>query len=185
MAERKKGKWTIKETYKRFENEFFKVYEDDVIQPDGRPGTYATIKFPAGVAVLPVDEDGTAYLTRQFRYALGTMNVEAVCGAIDDEDPLEAAKRETKEEIGVEAEEWISLGKIQTDTSITNSTSHLFLARKLTHKKPEREGTEDIELLKIPLADAVEKVLSGEITNGQTCVLVLKAHEKFNSSRKE
>lgn len=177
--EKKKGNWTVKDTHTRFENDFFKVYEDDVIQPDGKPGTYATIKFPAGIAVLPVDDDGTVYLTRQFRYALGGMNIEVVCGAIEGEDALEAAKRETKEEVGIEAGEWISLGKIQTDTSITNSTSHLFLARDLKFGKPESEGTEDIELVKMPIKEAVEKVLSGEITNGQTCVLVLKTYDKY------
>ena len=98
-----------------------------------------------------------------------------VCGAIDGETTLDAAKRETKEELGIEAKEWTSLGKIQTDTSITNSTSHLFLARNLSFGDPEREPTENIETVEMPLREAFEKVNSGEITNGPTCVLILKA----------
>lgn len=176
--EKKKGRWTVKDTHKRFENEFFTVYEDDVIQPDGKPGTYATIKFPAGVAVLPVDDDGNVYLTKQFRYALGRYSIEAVSGAMDGDEPLDAAKRETGEETGIRASEWEELGKIETDTSITNSTSHLFLCRGLEFGKPHREGTEDIELVKMHIEDAVRKVLNGEITNGQTVALLLKACER-------
>jgi ADP-ribose pyrophosphatase len=173
--EHKNGNWTIKETEKKFHNDFFTVYEDKVIKPDGKDGTYATIKFIPGVAVLPIDESGNVYLTCQFRYALGCDNVEAVCGAINDESPAKAAKREAKEELGIEAHQWVSLGKIQTDTSITNSTSHLFLARGLTFSQPEQESTEEIKTVIMKLDDAVQKVLSGEITNGPTCVLILKA----------
>jgi 8-oxo-dGTP pyrophosphatase MutT (NUDIX family) len=172
---KKKGRWTIKNQEKKFENEFFTVFEDDVIRPDGTDGEYATIRFKPGVAVLPIDDHGFIYLTSQFRYALGCKNVEAICGAVDHENLLNAAKREAKEELGIEADDWVPVGKIQTDTSITNSTSHLFLARKLTFGKPHREETEDIETVKIPLSEALEKVVGGEITNGPTCVLVLKA----------
>jgi NTP pyrophosphohydrolases including oxidative damage repair enzymes len=169
------GDWTIKNREKKFENDFFSVFEDEVTRPDGRPGKYATIRFKPGVAVLPVDPDGFIYLTCQFRYALGCKNIEAICGAIDGDEPLEAAKRETKEELGIEADDWTSLGKIQTDTSITNSTTHLFLARKLTFGQPRREPTEEIETVRMALSEALEKVINGEITNGPTCMLILKA----------
>ena len=172
---KKNGDWTIKDTKKIFENDFFKVFEDDVIQPDGKDGKYATIDFKPGIAVLPVDDDGIIYITKQFRYALGRKNLEALAGGAESDNFLEEAKRETREEIGIEAEEWTDLGKIESDTSITNSTCYLFLARKLTFGKPNREETEDIETVKMSLDEAVEKVLSGEITHGQTCALVLKA----------
>jgi len=173
--ETKNGSWTIKNRTKKFANGYFAAFEDDVIRPDGKPDTYATIRFLPGIAVLAIDDDRNIYLTKQFRYALERKNIEAVCGAIDGETPLEAAKRELKEELGIEAKEWASLGKIQTDTSITNSTSHLFLAEKLSFGDAKREPTETIETVKMSLREAVEKVNSGEITNGPTCVLILKA----------
>jgi 8-oxo-dGTP pyrophosphatase MutT (NUDIX family) len=175
---KKNGDWTIKTTKKIFENDFFKVLEDEVIQPDGKDGTYATIRFPPGACVLPLDENGVIYLTRQFRYALERENLEAAAGVVEDEEPLEAARREAREELGIEAEDWTDLGKIENDTSITNSTAHLFLARKLTFTKPEREGTEQIKTVKMKFDEAVEKVLSGEITHNQTCLLILKTHAK-------
>ena len=176
--EKKNGDWTIKDTKKIYENDFFKVFEDDVIKPDGKDGKYATIHFKSGACVLPVDDEGNIYLTRQFRYALGREDLEVAAGAIEDEDRLAAAKREAREELGIEAENWTELGKIESDTSITNSTAYLFLARKLSFHEPRREETEQIKTVKMKLDDAVQKVMSGEITHGQTCILVLKAYLK-------
>lgn len=172
---RKNGNWTIKARRKIFENEWFKLFEDDVLQPDGKDGKYATICFVQGVSVLPLDEDGFVYLTKQFRYAIEREDLEVVSGAIEKEEPLEAAKREAKEELGIEADEWTDLGRIESDTSITNSTAHLFLARKLKFGETEREGTEQIETVKMKFDEALEKVMRGEIVHGQTVALVLKA----------
>ena len=175
---KKNGDWTIKDTEKIFGNDFFEVFEDKVIQPDGKEGKYATIRFKPGVCVLPVDGEQNIYLTRQFRYALGRNDLEAAAGVIEDEEPLEAAKREALEELGIEAGQWTELGKIENDTSITNSTAYLFVAEKLTFHKPEREGTEQIKMMKMTLDEAVQKVISGEITHGQTCALILKTFHR-------
>jgi 8-oxo-dGTP pyrophosphatase MutT (NUDIX family) len=172
---RKNGNWTIKTTRKVFENDFFKVFEDEVIKPDGKDGKYATIRFVKGVSVLPVDDEGFVYLTKQFRYAIERDDLEAVSGAIEDEEPLEAGRREAREELGIEAEDWTDLGRIESDTSITDSTAYLFLARRLTFGKPEREGTEEIETVRMKFDEALDKVLKGEITHGQTMALILKA----------
>ena len=102
-------------------------------------------------------------------------NLESIAGGIEDEDKLKAAKREAREELGIEAEKWTYLGVVESDTSITNSLCHLYLAQKLTFTKPKREATEDIETVKMKLEEAVEKVLVGEITHGQACILILKA----------
>jgi 8-oxo-dGTP pyrophosphatase MutT (NUDIX family) len=179
---KKNGAWTINDTKKIFENDFFKVFEDDVIQPDGKDGKYATIDFVAGVAVLPIDDEENVYITSQFRYALGRYDLESIAGAVEDEGALEAAKRETIEELGIEAENWTYLGRMESDTSITTSRCDLYLAQKLTFREPEREATEDIETIKMSLTEAAEKVLSGEIKHSQTCVLVLKA-EKLLSKK--
>ena len=177
FMKKKKGDWTIKDTEKIFENDFFKVFEDDVIAPDGEDDKYATIDFPPGVSVLPIDDEGNIYITRQFRYALGRDTVEAVAGAIEREGRLQAAKREAREELGIEAEDWKYLGKIECDTGITNSLCHLYLARKLTFKTPNPESSESIKTVKMKLDKAVEKVMKGEITHPQACILILKAEK--------
>lgn len=172
----KHGPWTIQETTQKYQDSFINVREDKVLQPDGQPGMYATVKMKPGVAILPIGSDARVYLTQQFRYALGKESVEVVSGAIEEnEPPLEAAKREIREEVGIEAAEWIELGCFDIDTSIIDCPVHLFLAKQLTFTTTNREGTETIETVKVPLDVAVQMVMDSVITHAPSCVLILKA----------
>jgi 8-oxo-dGTP pyrophosphatase MutT (NUDIX family) len=173
--EKKNGPWTIKETRQIYAGEFIEVFEDKVIRPDGEEGRYATVKMKPGVSILAIDDEDNVYLTRQFRYTIGEESLEVIAGGIDEGEPLEAAKREAREEMGIEAEEWIDFGLLYPDTSIVDSPAHLFVARRLKFSKPEREGTEEIKTVKIKFREAVEKVLSGEIRHAPSCLLILRA----------
>src|ERR1041384_2162647 len=113
MTPRKNGPWTINESTLKFKHKLIEVYEDQVTRPNGPPGVYALVKIKAGAAVLALDEHGDVYLARQFRYAAGRESLEVVAGAIDDdEQPEEAARRELREELGIEARELIALGQV-------------------------------------------------------------------------
>jgi ADP-ribose pyrophosphatase len=177
--EKKNGPWTIKQTRRVFKNEFIEVFADEVIQPDGKDGEYATVRMKSGVCTLAIDDEDNVYLTRQFRYALGAESLEVIAGGMDAGEPLENAKREAKEEMGIEAAEWIDLGTAETDTSIVRSQAHFFVARQLKFTKPDREGTEQMETVKINFDEAVEKVLNGEIKHSLSCLLILKAKLKL------
>ena len=169
------GKWRVKSTTKIFENAFFAVFEDNVTKPTGDEGKYATVRFKEGVAVLPVDDDQNVYLTRQFRYAINREDIEVLAGSVEGEGALDAAKRETKEELGIEAAEWIDVGTVHSLTSIARCTSRQFIARGLSFGEPHNEGTEDIECIKLALSNALEMIRCGEITDGDTCLLIMKA----------
>ena len=175
-AARHNGKWQVRSTKKTFENEFFALFEDDVVKPTGEDGKYAWIKFKTGASILPIDDEGNVYITRQFRYAIGRHDLEIVSGSVEGEGALDAAKRELKEELGIDAEEWSDMGCVYSMTSITQSCSRQFIARNLKFGEQETEGTEDIEPVKLTLDKAVEMVLNGEITDGDSCILILKAH---------
>lgn len=109
---RKHGPWTIKETTLKYRHKLIEVYEHQVIKPDGSHGIYTTVKVKPGVSVLALDEDGMAYLVREFRYAIGAHSIGVVSGAIDDgEQPVDSARRELKEELGIEAGEWTELAR--------------------------------------------------------------------------
>lgn len=131
-----------------------------------------------GVSVLPIDDNGDVYLTREYHYAVESETVEAVSGGIDnDENKEDAAKRELKEELGINAGEIIGLGKILPLTSLVDITNHLFLARGLDFSDSKPEGTEIIKLLKVPMEKAVEMVFDGTICDGTSVALILKARE--------
>ena len=173
--EKKNGNWTIKETKKIFQNDFFVVYEDDVIKPDGKPGKYATVHLVPGACVLAIDDEDFVYLTEQFRYIAGRNSIEVVAGSIEDENPLEAATRELKEEVGITAEEMTEIGVVQLDNSMLKNEVTFFVARKLSFEKPERDDTEEMKTVKIKFREAVEKVLSGEINHSLSRALILQA----------
>ncbi len=173
---KKNGNWTIKKTSAKFANDFFKVNEDSVIQPDGANGKYATVEFVPGVSVLPIDDEDFVYLTKQFRYQAGRETLEVIAGAVEEnETPMRAAKRELKEEVGITAGELTKVGKIQLDHSIIKSESTQYIARRLVFGKTRRDAEEEMSVVKIKFSEAVEKVLSGEITHAPSCVLLLKA----------
>jgi len=174
--ERKHGPYTIKSSECLHRDEFVEMWLDEVVKPDGEPGRYATMKMKPGVAVLALDGEGSVHLVRMFRYAVGKECVEVVQGMIDEgEEAVESARRELREELGVEAEELTDLGLVDAVTSQVFSPARVFLARGLTFGEPGRESTERMRPFKVTLEEAVRMVLDGEITQGTTCVLILKA----------
>ncbi len=181
---RKHGPWTIQDTTRIYQHLLIEVFEDKVIKPDGQPGTYATVNAAAGSSVLALDAEGFVYLAKEFRYAIGRESVEVVGGTIDEgETPLEAARRELKEELGIEAGEMVEMGCVDPMTSILDSPSHLFLARNLKFKEKEQEGSESIETVKVSLSEAVRMVMDNEITHGSSGLLILKANRYLQQSQ--
>ncbi|HEV2912767.1 MAG TPA: NUDIX hydrolase [Pyrinomonadaceae bacterium] len=179
---RKHGPWTINESVRKYRGEFIEVIEDQVTQPDGGPGTYAVVRMKPGVSILALDGDGNVHLTTQFRYAKGADSIEATSGAIDEgEEPLEAARRELQEELGIEAGQWTELGVVDLDTSIVNCPAHLFLARDLSFTEQNQDDTEEIKPVRLSLGEAARKVMASEITHGPTCTLILKAAQLLQS----
>jgi len=183
---KKHGPWTIKESRERFQGKMFRVFEDEVIRPDGTDGTYATIHINPGVETLALDADGFVYLVKEFRYAAGRETIECVGGGIDEsEEPVEAARRELREELGIEAEEWTELGELQYATSIVTSPAKIFLARSLKFVEKDEDSGEVIETVKMPFAEAVEKALNGEFVHAISCVLILRAQHYLNAVKSE
>ena len=182
---KKHGAWTIRSSECRYEDEFVEFWVDDCLRPDGEPAQRAVTRLLPGVAVLAVDAEGLARLVRQFRYAVGKESVEVVQGALEGEEPAaEAARRELKEELGIHAAELTDLGPLDAVTSQVFSPSHLFLARGLTFTEHEREPTELLEPLELPLAEAVRMVMDGEITQGISCTLILKVSRLLQGEAK-
>jgi ADP-ribose pyrophosphatase len=176
---RENGPWKIKSTTAKYKSDLIELYEDDVIKPNGEAGTYAIAHVKPGVSVLPLDEEGFVYLARDFRYAVGRECIEAVAGGIDEGEPRQdAARRELKEELGIEADDFVELGQIDPMPSLVNSPAYLFLAMgRLKFKEKELEAGENVRTVKVKLSEAVRMVMQGEITHGSSCVLILRAND--------
>lgn len=179
---KKNGPFIITESNIKYQNPWIKVVEDKIIRLDQKPGIFGTVTMLAGISALPMDSQGFVYLTSEFRYAIRKTSIETVSGGIEvGEKPLQSAKKELKEELGIEAKRWINLGFIDPFTSLIHSRAHLFLAMDLNFSQSQQEGNERIEQLKIKLDEAVEMVMDSKITHGPSCVLILKAHKYFNN----
>ena len=174
--ERKYGPWTVRSSERIYADEFAEVWVDEVSRPGVEPSRRVTMRMKPGVAVLALDEEGFAHLVRTFRYAVGKECVEVVQGGTEEgEKPLDAARRELKEELGVEASELIDLGLVDAVTSQVCAPARIFLARGLSFGEPETESTESLTPVKVKLEEAVRMVMDGEITQGISCALILKA----------
>ncbi len=173
---RQHGPWQIRSTGEVYRDPWIDVQRDEVLRPDGLPGSHVVVRIKPGVAVLALDSAGNVHLTEEFHYAVGCVGLEVVSGGCEPgEDPLETARRELAEELGIRAERWTDLGTVDPFTSIVVSPTRLFLARELTFGQTDCEGTEQIVRRILPLAAAVEAVLASRITHAPSCVTILKA----------
>lgn len=169
------GPWFIKSRAWVYRDPWVAVQRDEVTRPDGQPGTYAVVHIKPGVCVLALDEKNDAHLTREFHYAVGETTLECVSGGRDNDEPaLQAAQRELREELGLEAGEWIDLGRLDPFTASILSPTQLFLARKLKQFEKAPEGTEQIEHIVLPFEQVVEQVMAGKITHAPSMALILK-----------
>lgn len=169
------GPWKIVSSQEIYSDPWMDLRLDQVIRPDGKPGTYSTVRLKAGVCVIAVDAHKNVHLTREFHYAVGRVTLEGVSGGIEPgEDPIECARRELREELGIVADTWKELGWVDPFTSAIASPTRLYLATHLTFVPPENEGTECIERVEMSLEDALLAIDSQTITHAPTCVALLK-----------
>lgn len=171
------GPWTVVASRVVYSDPWIDVRKDDVIRPDGKPGTYSVVAVRRGVTVLALDDEGVLHLTEEFHYGVGRVTLEGVSGGMEaGEEPLQTARRELAEELGIHARNWTDLGTVDPFTSSVDSPTRMFLARSLSHGPSNPEGTELIRCVKVPLAEAVAMVLDSRITHAPTCVAILKTN---------
>lgn len=145
---------------------YLKVERHQIELPDGTIiNDWPWVVSPDYVLVLPVTEHGTVYVFHQTKYAVQGTSLAPVGGHIDPgEDPLTAAQRELKEEMGCEAKEWIALGGFRGNGNHGGGIGHLFLALGARIvAEPNRDDLEEMVLVALTLDQLEEKLLAGEV----------------------
>lgn len=129
---------------------------------------------------MPVHEDGSVTLIRQYRHATNGIIWEIPAGRINDgEEPESCARRELIEEAGFEAWKIEKIGEFFTTPGFCTELLHIYLATQLTLCNKNPEDDEYIEIVKIPFARALEMVHSGEIKDGKAMIAILLSKEKI------
>lgn len=145
---------------------------------DGRIVRREVVEHPGGVTVLPVEDDGTCWCVRQYRYPFGRMMLEAPAGKLEiGEDHRVCAERELSEETGLSADELIYLGPVCTSPGFSSEVLHIYLARGLHEGESHPDDGEFLNVEKIHIDKLNELVMSGEIHDGKTIIAVLKAKQ--------
>ena len=159
------------------------VYKDTVTLPNGKEAGRELIRHVGAVAIVPMTDDGRVFVERQYRYPLDMVITEIPAGKLDSkaEDRLEAAKRELKEETGITADEWTELGEYYPAAAYTDEKLTLYLARKLRFGEQKLDDDEFLNIEAVPLAQLIDEIMSGKITDGKTQVALLKAAKIVNS----
>ena len=170
------GPWRVLGTQEIYRDPWLVLTKDEVIRPDGLPGTHTVTRLKDGVSVLPLDDCGHVFLTEEFHYAQGRRGIEVISGGVESGESIPAAAaRELREEVGIVASCWTPLGVVDPLTSQAIAPISLFLAEGLSFVAASPDGTETIRRLRVPFAEAIEMVMRSEITHSGSCVLILKA----------
>lgn len=167
---------------KVYEGRWLKLYHDEVTLPDGGVSPRDYIRHPGAVAVVALTDGGAVLMEHQYRYPVRRVVTEIPAGKLDgpEEDSLDAARRELREETGFTARKWTSLGFYVPAAAYTDEVISLYLAEGLSKTEQDLDEDEFLEIYETPLKDAAEACLDGTVSDGKTIAAVLRAAKRRN-----
>lgn len=137
-----------------YEGRVVKMRVDEVLLPNGVATTREVLDHPGAVVIVALDQEQRVYLVRQYRHAIARVLLELPAGTLEPgEEPIDTAKRELLEEVGLTAKRWSFLGSIFSSPGFVNEELHVFLAEDLTQQENAPDIDEDLTVLTVPLAE--------------------------------
>jgi 8-oxo-dGTP pyrophosphatase MutT (NUDIX family) len=170
--------WRSGEGRPRFENPWLQLVEYDAIAPTGYETHFGVVRFKnLAVGVLPVHADGSVVLVGQQRFPLMSYSWEMPEGGVPPtETPLDGAKRELREEAGLEAADWREVLKLEFSNSVTDERGVCFLATGLSAVATDPDPTEALEIARVPFRALLAEVMAGRVRDGMTVATALRAY---------
>ncbi|PTS90360.1 MULTISPECIES: NUDIX domain-containing protein [unclassified Caulobacter] len=170
--------WGVSSSKPVYDNPWIAVTEYQAIAPTGRPALYGKVSFKnQAIGVVPLHEDGTVTLVGQNRFAIAKYSWELPEGGAPlGEDPLDGAKRELAEEVGLVASDWRPLLRLELSNSVTDEIGFGFLAMGLSPAPTAPDETEDLAVARVPFSEALEAAVGGHMPDVLTVALLLRVH---------
>lgn len=168
-----------------FQGKLINVEHWQVRLPDGNTALREVVKHRGAAAVVPVDDQGNVTLVCQHRVAVGRFTWEIPAGKLDHtgEDMLLAAQRELEEETGLHAQNWQLLVDMDTTPGFCNEHIGIYLATGLSQHPMHTDADEFLHVERMPLREAVQRVMAGEIHDSKTIAGLLMAWNLLGMQR--
>lgn len=176
MSELEKNPWIITQQKVVYSNPWIEVVHHEVLNAAGNPGIYGTVNFKNyAIGIIALDDENNTWLVGQYRFPLNTYTWEIPEGGGPiHHTPLESAKRELEEEIGVIAKNWQLIQQLQLSNSATNEIAFLYLATDLSFTPSKPDEDEVLAIKKLPFEEVYQLVKAGQITDSLSVAAVLK-----------
>lgn len=157
----------------------FALYAETAELPGGRRVELDVVRHPGAAAIVPFASADEVLLIRQYRHAAGGLIWEVPAGKLDGEEPERCALRELEEETGHRAGRLERLGTIWTTPGFTDERIHLFAAFDLQASAQRLDPDEHIEVVRTPLARALEMLFAGELCDAKSALALLLAARRL------
>ncbi len=161
-----------------YENPWITLREFDAVAPTGARTLYGVVGYKnLAVGVLPVHDDGTIVLVGQHRFPLKDYTWEIPEGGVPvADDPLDGARRELREEAGLEASDWRQVLRYQLSNSVSDERGFGYIATGLRSVPAEPDPTESLALARVPFMEALEQAVHGGIQDMMSVAILLRAY---------
>ncbi|MDR1159491.1 MAG: NUDIX hydrolase [Syntrophomonadaceae bacterium] len=171
---------------KVFSGRIVSLRVDTVLLPNGKRASREIIEHNGAVAIVALDDENNIYLVRQYRKAAQKVMLEIPAGTLDPgEEPLAAAKRELREEIGARAGHWEKICSYYSSPGFCTEELTVYLAAGLTAGDPDPDPDEFLEITKMPLEQAFDLVRQNEIMDGKSIIGIQYAYWSRQNERAE
>lgn len=166
--------WKILDQQMVYENPWIRLTEFQVVNPSGGNGIYGKVHFKnRAIGIIALDLNWNIWLVGQYRFVLDQYSWEIPeGGGGKTEDPIDAAKRELKEETGLIANDWTKILHLHLSNSVTDEDAVIYLARGLEQHLSEPDETEQLIVKKLPFEEAVQMIEKGEITDAMSVAAI-------------
>jgi len=172
----------VVESHRLYEGRVVSLRVDRVKLPDGRSAVREVVEHAPVVAIVALDGEGKVLLVRQYRLPVQRLLLEIPAGGIDPgESPEEAAQRELQEETGQRAGRLERLCSFFASPGYCDEYMHLYLATALERSALAADADERIEVVRLPLSEALQLIERGEICDAKTIIglRAIAEHQKL------